>query len=54
MLAAKQGHIMIVKMLLDRGANVNVKAGAEYTALRFAVEDGHQEVVKALIGAGAR
>ena len=48
--AASRGHIQIVKLLLDKGANVHA---AESSAITFARENGHTEIVNLLILRGA-
>lgn len=53
-LAAAGGHAEIVKLLLDRGAHINIKDeehGA--TALLYAVNAGQTEIVKLLIDRSA-
>ena len=40
-------------MLIDRGANSNIKGCEGNTALIWAAYNGHTEIVKALIVAGA-
>src|SRR5438132_3509241 len=54
MLAARTGNLNAVKLLIDRGANVN---GADefkgYTALMFAGTENHPEVARMLIEHGA-
>ena len=51
---AAEGHLEIVKKLLDVGADVNVPAG-KYgrTALQAAAGEGHLEVVEKLLDVGA-
>ena len=44
--AVKAGHQGIVKLLLDSGANVNVKDNVGETALMDAVEYGNKEIVE--------
>ncbi|CAI8025854.1 Ankyrin repeat domain-containing protein 29 [Geodia barretti] len=53
MIAARMGHIKTVQRLLELGADVNCKEKLGPTALHFAAEDGHSEVVKLLLRAGA-
>ncbi|EHK16897.1 uncharacterized protein TRIVIDRAFT_162206 [Trichoderma virens Gv29-8] len=52
--AARKGHKTIVKMLLDAGADVNVKEQhLGETALTLAIESGHEETIQALLDNGA-
>ncbi len=58
--ASEWGHIEIVKLLIDEGADVNYKdypnedeERIPYTALRYACSNGHIEIVKILIDEGA-
>jgi ankyrin repeat protein len=53
MLAAKEGHQNIVKLLLENGANINKKNKSHNTALHFAVFNKHNNIVKLLIEKGA-
>ncbi|CAM9645025.1 unnamed protein product [Ectocarpus fasciculatus] len=54
-LAARSGHISIVKTLLAAGARVNLRPAYSYTpALSFACERGHADVVTSLIQYGAK
>jgi uncharacterized protein len=53
MAASAGGHDRVVRLLLDRGAGVNLEQDG-YTALHFAVEQGHESVIQMLVGAGAR
>ena len=50
---SKKGYLEIVKLLIDSGADINVKDKKGRTALRYAVKNGHLEVVKYLIDKGA-
>ena len=49
-IAAHNGFMSIVKMLLDRGADVNAQGGV---ALQIASSDGHLELAEMLINKGA-
>src|SRR6516164_1204818 len=54
MAAARTGRVDAVRMLLSRGSFVNAADPfQEETALMWASAEGHQEVVKALLAAGA-
>jgi len=56
MVAAEEGYTDIAKVLIDSGADVNMRKGGRnqgYTALMIAVENGHTEIVKLLLKAGA-
>ncbi len=48
-LAAVHGRVKVVKLLLERGAEVNAKQKSELTALHLASLNGHTEVVKLLL-----
>lgn len=51
--AAQKGHESIVRILLDNGASVGMKATCGWTALHLAVQGGHDGVVSALLERGA-
>ena len=51
--AAIDGHAATVKLLLDKGANINARDKHDYTPLIFAASQGHAEVVKILLERGA-
>ncbi|MEM7055827.1 MAG: ankyrin repeat domain-containing protein, partial [Bacteroidota bacterium] len=46
--AAEQGDLEVVKALIARGAEVNVKTGDDITPLHYAVASGHLDVVEYL------
>ncbi len=52
--ASANGHVKVVKALLDAGAEVDEKDKWNGTALMYASANGHVEVAKALIDAGAK
>jgi hypothetical protein len=52
-LAAKNGHYLTAKLLIDEGAEVNAQGGPYGTALQAASYSGHGAVVKLLIEQGA-
>jgi len=49
MLSAKNGHVDVVNILLNSGANVNTQASDGKTALFLAAENGHIDVVRRLL-----
>jgi ankyrin repeat protein len=53
MRATINGHIETVKLLLDKGANVNARNAVAETALTHASQKGNTEIVKLLLSKGA-
>ncbi|MFA5119176.1 MAG: ankyrin repeat domain-containing protein [Candidatus Omnitrophota bacterium] len=51
--ASQNGHADTVKLLLDRGANPNLKDSMGVSPLRLAAEGGHLEIVNLLLAHGA-
>ena len=51
-LAAGNGHVEVVKILLDKGATIDAEIN-DWTALLIAAQNGHVEVVKNLLDKGA-
>ncbi|PTB58087.1 hypothetical protein M431DRAFT_505651 [Trichoderma harzianum CBS 226.95] len=51
--ASGRGHGEIVKMLLDSGADVNMRGKVGGRPLRVASENGHREIVQILLDNGA-
>jgi serine/threonine-protein phosphatase 6 regulatory ankyrin repeat subunit B len=52
-LATLTGQIELAEFLLEKGADINMNAGSG-TALRFAAENGHIDVVRLLLDNGAK
>ena len=50
LLATEEGHLEVVKFLVENGANIHAD---NYGALRVASQNGHLEVVKFLVERGA-
>jgi uncharacterized protein len=53
MAASPNGHVGVVELLLDRGADANAKSNCGWTALMLASHKGHVGVVRRLLDAGA-
>jgi len=51
--AAEGGHKAIVKLLLDRKADIDTKADNGMTPLAWAAQQGHEEIVRLLLEEGA-
>ena len=52
--AAEGGHTAVVRLLLDKGADVNAQGGYYYAnALQAASDRGHEAVVRLLLDKGA-
>ncbi|XP_045204657.2 ankyrin repeat and KH domain-containing protein 1-like [Mercenaria mercenaria] len=47
--AVKTGHIQLVKLLLDAGANVNSTDGEKYSVLYHSVDSGYTEITQLLL-----
>lgn len=50
--AAKQGHVDVIKALLEAGAPWNALTPSNLSAGDFAMEAGHQEAFETLLNAG--
>jgi hypothetical protein len=48
MMAARGGHILTVKLLLDEGADATLKNGAGMTAIDFALAGNHKDIAEGL------
>ena len=53
MIASKHGRYDEAKLLLEKGAQVDLQDSKGWCALMFAVQEGHLEVVKLLLEYGA-
>jgi len=51
--AAAGGHRKIAKMLLEHGANPNIREGGGYTPLHAAAQNGDDEMIRILLYGGA-
>ena len=51
--ASSGGHEAIVKLLLEKGADVNAQGGEYGNALQAASSGGHEATVKLLVDRGA-
>ena len=54
MFAAQHGYTEIVKMLLDAGADPNMRGTHGFTALGLVMQHGHQETIQLLKSVGAK
>jgi ankyrin repeat protein len=48
-----KGHKHMVTLLVGRGADVNARTKAGWTALHFAAREGYADVVELLLASGA-
>lgn len=51
--AAQSGHDAVVKLLLDKGTELETKDSYDQTPLSWAAQSGHDAVVKLLLDKGA-
>ena len=51
--AAQEGHVNIVKFLIDRGALINAVTNPGDTALTYACANGHTHIADILLQCGA-
>ena len=52
MWAAAEGHTVVVRALIDAGADINATLDSGFTAFFFAVRGGHLDTVRAFLKAG--
>jgi hypothetical protein len=52
-MASMEGHTEVVKLLLEKGADVNAKRNDGVTALYLAEQEGHTDTMQALLDNGA-
>jgi ankyrin repeat protein len=53
-MASQNGHIEVVRALLDKGADVSSERDDGATALAMASQSGHPDVVQVLLGQGSK
>jgi len=51
--AAGNGHLEVVRLLVEYGADVNAVSDTGRSPLQMAMEGGHEGVKEVLVGAGA-
>ena len=51
--ASQEGHIEIVKYIIDKGANIHALTNTMDTSLTCAAANGHTNIVKLLLECGA-
>lgn len=52
--AAQEGHVDIVKFLIERGSNVHAETSTQDTALTYASANGHTLIADILLQCGAQ
>jgi uncharacterized protein len=52
-IACETGHLEVVRLLVDAGANVDKWDKGDDTPLSIASQEGHYEIVRLLVDAGA-
>ena len=53
LLAALLGNMEIMRMLIDKGADINHVDNGGFTALTYAAKEGHYDIAKMLVDLGA-
>jgi ankyrin repeat protein len=54
MWAAGEGHTAAIELLVEKGADVQLRSKAGFTPLLFAVRNGHLDAVRALLRLGGK
>ncbi|XP_046405893.1 uncharacterized protein LOC124170897 isoform X3 [Ischnura elegans] len=52
--ASSAGHVEVVRLLINHGADVNAQSSSGNTPLMYACAGGHEEVVRVLLSANAK
>ncbi len=50
---AAEGHVQVLRLLLQHGADINIRAANGSTPLHWAAQQGRLEVVTELVHSGA-
>jgi len=53
MWAVAEGHVPVVQVLIERGADIHARSNSGSTPLLFAARKGNMNIVRALLGAGS-
>ncbi len=53
MWAAARGHVEVLKLLLEAGADLNARTRKGRTAIEIGAQEGHHDIVEVLREAGA-
>lgn len=52
-MASRRGHLAVVQLLLEQGAEPNARDARDWTALHWALNGGSREIAALLIAYGA-
>lgn len=53
-IAVRAGHMQVVELLLDKGADINAKTSLNITPLQLAMVHGYKDILELLVAKGAR